>query len=589
MHESTTTPWTALYPPGVPSDLSAGMETMLDAWDRTLRRLGPDAPAVHFGNRTLTLGEIDTESDALAAALRDLGMRAGDNVAIQLQNDPQWLIALLAAWKNGGAAAAVNPMLREEELAHLLSDSRAGFLICLEELLPLYERIRDRVGTPGDTQADGGGEDQPADRTRDPSDVRTDLRAEDRTGIRAVITTSPADLGPVTAAAAGAPCAAADVHPWREIVTARRGDSVPRPPLTGDSLALLTYTSGTTGPAKGAMNLHRCVAHSARVFASWFSLDERDTVLGIAPLFHITGSVAGMGVTVLTGAPLVLLHRFDAGETLAAIERHGATFTVAAATAFVALLDHPDIRRRDLSSLTKTGSGGAAVGPALAERVRSATGWRIQGVYGMTETTSPTHICPPGQTPPVDPASGALSVGVPVPGALVRVVDAVTGVPLPPGGEGEITVRGPMVVPGYWNAPEESSYALRGGWLHTGDIGVMDERGWLFVVDRKKDLINAGGYKVWPREVEEVLYRHPAVREAAVVGVPDAYRGETVKAYITLVSGASATESEIIDFARERMAAYKYPRQVELLDDLPKTASGKLLRRALRDREEPTG
>ncbi|MFF6804513.1 AMP-binding protein [Streptomyces sp. NPDC012616] len=550
MQESTTTPWTALYPPGVPSDLSAGVETMLDAWDRTLTRLGPDAPAVHFGDRTLTLGQIDTESEALAAALRDMGMRAGDNVAVQLQNDPQWLIALLAVWKSGGAAVAVNPMLREDELAHLLSDSRARFLVCLEELLPLYEPIRDR------------------------------------TGVRAVITTTPADLDPTTTTKP--PSTAADVHPWREAVTTRRGALVPRPPLTGDSLALLTYTSGTTGPAKGALNLHRCVAHSAGVFASWFSLDERDTVLGIAPLFHITGSVAGMSVTILTGAPLVLLHRFDAGETLAAIERHGATFTVAAATAFVALLDHPDVRRRDLSSLTKTGSGGAAVSPALAERVQTATGWRIQGVYGMTETTSPTHICPPGHTPPVDPASGALSVGIPVPGAQVRVVDSVTGEPLPPGGEGEIAVRGPMVVPGYWDAPEESSYALRGGWLHTGDIGVMDERGWLFVVDRKKDLINAGGFKVWPREVEDVLYQHPAVREAAVVGVPDAYRGETVKAYITLVSGASATESEIIAFARERMAAYKYPRHVELLEDLPKTASGKLLRRALRHREEQT-
>lgn len=199
----------------------------------------------------------------------------------------------------------------------------------------------------------------------------------------------------------------------------------------------------------------------------------------------------------------------------------------------------------------------------------------------MTETTSPSTICPPGVSAPVEPESGALSVGVPVPGAEVVIVDD-NGVPLPCGSPGEITVSGPMVVPGYWNAPEESAFAVRDGVLFTGDIGVMHEDGWLFVVDRKKDLINAGGYKIWPREVEDVLYAHPAIKEAAVIGVPDEYRGETVKAVISLRRGAHADVAEVIAFCKERMAAYKYPRIIEILDDLPKNASGKILRRELR-------
>ncbi len=280
----------------------------------------------------------------------------------------------------------------------------------------------------------------------------------------------------------------------------------------------------------------------------------------------------------------MLLHRFDAARTLRAIQARGATFTVAATTAFIAMLDCPEVDRIELSSLAKVGSGGAPVSPATVDRVRAVTGWEIHGVYGLTETTSPTHIAPVDHPAPVDDQTGALSVGIPVPGAKVRIVDIESGEVLPAGVEGEIVVSGPMVVPGYWAAPEESAHAIRDGWLFTGDIGVMNEQGWLFVVDRKKDLINVSGYKVWPREVEDVLYEHPGVREAAVVGVPDPYRGETVKAYVTLVADASVTPEDLVDFARARMAAYKYPRIVEILTEMPKTASGKLLRRELRSR-----
>ncbi|HEY4022419.1 MAG TPA: AMP-binding protein [Pseudonocardiaceae bacterium] len=550
MNGPVDAPWTDLYPDGVRADQVGGAETMLAAWDSTLARLGPDSPAVHYFDRTLSLGEVDASAEALAASLQDLGLRAGDHVAVYVQNDPHWLITMLAAWKCGGAAVAVNPMLRERELAFVLSDSGARFLVCLDELYPIYDHVRDQID------------------------------------VEAVVITGPTNFGVRVKSSVPASWESADnVHYWYDLVTARWGTTAAHQPLTGDSVALLTYTSGTTGRAKGALNTHRGMVHSCRVYAAWFSLDEGDTVLGIAPLFHITGSVAGMGVTILTGAPLVLLHRFDAARTLQAIQARRTTFTVAAVTAFIAMLNCPDVDRYDLSSLTKVASGGAPVSQATVDRIRAATGWRVHGVYGLTETTSPTHLAPPDHPAPVDQRSGALSVGVPVPGARVRIVDVESGRPLAEGEEGEIVVSGPMVVPGYWAAPEESAHAIRDGWLFTGDIGVMTEPGWLFVVDRKKDLINAGGYKVWPREVEDVLYQHPAVREAAVVGVTDSYRGETVKAYVTLVPGASAAPAELIAFARERMAAYKYPRVVEILADLPKTASGKVLRRELRERQ----
>ncbi|MEW6112858.1 MAG: AMP-binding protein, partial [Thermodesulfobacteriota bacterium] len=252
------------------------------------------------------------------------------------------------------------------------------------------------------------------------------------------------------------------------------------------------------------------------------------------------------------------------------------------------LMNHADITKRNLSSFVKAYSGGAPVSNAMVDRFKELTGLMLHNVYGMTETNSPSHIVPLGQRAPVDPESGALSVGVPVPGAVSKIMDLDDHArELAAGEVGEIVNRGPMIIPGYWNKPEETANAIKDGWLYSGDVGKMDENGWFYVVDRKKDLIIASGYKVWPRDVEDVLYQHPAVREAAVVGVPDAYRGETVKAFVALKQGQenSVTPEEIIAFCKDRMAAYKYPRQVEIVAEIPKTLTGKFLRRALRDKE----
>ena len=357
--------------------------------------------------------------------------------------------------------------------------------------------------------------------------------------------------------------------------------------VSSSDIAYLTYTSGTTGRPKGAMNTHGNVAFSARVYQSMMQLDETDVVLGVAPLFHVTGEVAHSAVAALVGIPLVLYYRFDPGETLRLIERWKVTMTVAAITVYIALLNHPDIKKRNLSSFIKAYSGGAPVSEATVKQFEDLTGLYLHNVYGMTETTSPSHIVPWGKKAPVDKESGALSVGVPVPNSVIRIVDDEKGAAdLAPGAVGEIADRGPMVVPGYWQKPEETNEAIRDGWLFTGDVGKMDENGWFYVVDRKKDMIIASGFKVWPRDVEDVIYQHPAVREAAVVGIADEYRGETVKAYVALKDGMEKeiVPEDLISFCKSRMAAYKYPRQVEFVPEIPKTLTGKFLRRALRDK-----
>ena len=527
--------------------------SMLAAWEAHVES-HPEAESVHYFDQSLTVAQVDEASASMAAALQErASVVPGDRVAIYLQNDPQWLVTMLACWKCGAIPVATNPMLRGKELTELLADSGARVLVCLDSL---YD------------------------------DVVRQVRGA--TSLSTVITTHPLDLTP---GAKPPPAISSqwrdrrrfsDTLDWNDLLASFAGHTPFAPAPRPEDVAILTYTSGTTGRSKGAMNLHRGMVHSAGAYVDGCSLGTGDVIVGVAPVFHITGIVASLGVHILAGTPVVLLHRFDAAETLRAIEARRGTFMVAASTAYVALSSHPEVAGRDLATMTNALSGGAAVSRALVERVHAATGWTIRGVYGMTETTSPTHLAPAGSEPPVDADTGALAVGLPVSGAEVRIVDPNTGEEVRIGEPGEIIVRGPMVVPGYWNRPEETSAAIRAGWLHTGDLGKISDDGWLFVVDRLKDIINAGGYKVYPRDVEDVLCQHPAVREASVVGVPDEYRGETVKAFVSLLPGAHAESQELIDYCRARMAAYKYPRFVEILDDLPRTATGKLLRRGLR-------
>jgi long-chain acyl-CoA synthetase len=366
-----------------------------------------------------------------------------------------------------------------------------------------------------------------------------------------------------------------------EVVDRLRGRRLDDPHLGPDDVAVLGYTSGTTGPPKGAMVTHSNIVFNAGSYRDWVGLRPGDIVLGVAPLFHITGLVGHIAVAMLLPATLVLSYRFEPNTLLDTIRETRPTFTVGSITVFISLMNTDGISASDLDSLTKVYSGGAPIAPSTVDEFQARLGPYIHNIYGLTETTSPSHAVPYGARAPVDATSGALSVGVPIFNTVVRVVGE-DGADLPVGATGELVTAGPQVVAGYWRKPEETEGALAGGRLRTGDIGFMDADGWFFIVDRKKDQINVSGYKVWPREVEDVLYQHPSVREAAAVGVPDRYRGETVKAVVSLRAGRTVEPAELVAFCKERMAAYKYPRIVEILDDLPKTATGKILRRELR-------
>lgn len=547
-------PWLGLYQPGQPADIAPACGDALAMW-RGGAGSGTAAgrPFLYYFDTPVTGAVIDADSDALAAALAARGLRRGDRVALFLQNVPQFVIALLAAWKLGAIAVPVNPMLKERELRYVLADSGAKAIISLQDLWHATA-AQAVAGTQVTVAVTTSPLDYLAGEATPPPLL---------TGVVRTPTPGAADLGGLLREHAGERPAPVTLGP-------------------GD-VALLTYTSGTTGDPKGAMNTHGNVVFNACTFRDWMSLTPRDVVLGGAPLFHITGLIAHIAVGMLVPMPVVLGYRFEPATIIRLAELHRCTFTVMAITAFTALANDPAVASADLSSLTKAYSGGAPIAPSIVERFEREVGPYIHNVYGLTETTSPSHAVPFGRRAPVDQASGALSVGVPVYNTVVRILGD-DGQELPPGEVGEIATRGPMVVPGYWNRPDATERTLPGGELRTGDVGFMDGDGWFYLVDRKKDMIVASGYKVWPREVEDTLLRHPAVREAAVVGVPDAYRGETVWAYVSLRPGAAATPEELTEFCRGELAAYKYPRRVEVLADLPKTPTGKLLRRELRER-----
>jgi long-chain acyl-CoA synthetase len=553
----TARPWLEQYSSWVPADLAPPTASMIDRFEASARRR-PESAAICYFDRVISFAALDDYAMRFATLLAEWHVGPGDRVALYLQNVPQFVIALLGAWKRGAIVVPLNPMFRNQELAFHLHDSGADVLVCLEAL---YESCAREV-VP----------DSP---------------------VKHVLTTNEIDLLPDGAAANISILAASrkrrfpETRDLMDALAACPPDASARCAVGPDQVCSLGYTSGTTGQPKGAMATHANVAYNAEVYRVWMNLGDDDRVLGVAPLFHITGMVAHIAVALLAGIPLILYYRFDPAQTIQMIDRWRPTMTVGAITAFLALMHHPDAGRHDLSCLTRCYSGGAPIPPSAIDAFEKQFGVYIHNIYGLTESTSPTHAVPLGTRAPVDPESGALSVGVPVPGCDVRLLDlADPSRPAAPGTPGEFAVRGPMMVNGYWNRPEVSVHAFRDGYFLTGDVVMMDERGFFYVIDRKKDMIIVSGFKVWPRDVEDTLNQHPGVREAAVVGVPDEYRGETVKAFVSLKDGFrdSVTEQELIAFCKERMAAYKYPRVVELVEEVPKTVTGKFLRRLLRDR-----
>jgi len=527
-----TRPWLGQYG-DLPHRIVPPHATALDVVRAGVADVG-GRPFVRYRGRPLTALDVDAASDALAVELLERGIAAGDRIVLRLQTMPAAMLGMVAAWKLGAIPVWANPMYRASELGHIVRDSGARALLTIDDEC-------DDVVAP----------------------------AIEGSAVTVVITTD------------------ADDHSGSgELAVAierRLGERPPAFDASPDDVASLVYTSGTTGLPKGAMSLHRNVAFAVDAWREWVGLDAGDRLFAAAPVFHVTGLVTGLILPFRLGASVTMPYRFDAGEAIDAINEQQLTFTVTAITAFTAIMNHPSFSREKLRSLTKAYSGGAPIAPATAERWHEATGTTIRNCYGMTETSTLAICTPPAATPRVDAESGALSVGVPVSSTTTEIVDA-SGRPLAPGEIGELLVTGPQVTAGYWNRPAETAAAFDGPRLKTGDVGFMDEDGWFYIVDRSKDLIVASGFKIWPREVEDVLTRHEAIAEAAVVGIPDDYRGETPKAFLAMRPGKTVDRDELSTFCRRFLAAYKVPRHFEFVDELPKSASGKILRRELRPR-----
>lgn len=499
-------------------------------------RTYPEHVALTFYGRTMSYRQLFGAVRAFASALQANGLKQGDRFAIMLPNCPQFVIAYYGILMAGGIVTQINPMLVERELLFILKDSGAKGIIVLDA-------IHDRVKA-----------------------IQSD------SAVRLIITVSL-----LPSVETGTSALSFDAFLQKGMLKS------PRPVLIDpkEEVAVLQYTGGTTGRSKGAMlthyNLLANILQSYEFFKEETRLGEERT-LAVIPLFHVFGMTSCMNLSIYTGGSLILLPRFDIQEVLQTIQREKPTIFPGVPTIYVALSHFPNVESYGVDSIRICNSGSAPMPVNLLKVFEQKTGAMLLEGYGLSEASPTTHCNPPF----AERKPG--SVGIGLPSTSYRIVDELTGErEMPVGERGELIIRGPQVMKGYWNLPEETSRTLRDGWLYTGDIAQMDEDGYVYIVDRKKDMIIAGGYNIYPREIEEVMYDHPAVKEAAVIGVRDEYRGETVKAYIVLKDGVTATEEDIIAFCKKNLAPYKVPKLVEFREELPKTSVGKVLRRALRE------
>jgi fatty-acyl-CoA synthase len=534
----------AHWPPGVPKTLEVPRESV---YANLAARAAehPQRPAIDFYGTQVTYGELKREADALAGFLQQrCGIAKGDRVLLYLQNSPQFVIAYYAILRADAVVVPVNPMNRTEELRHYVEDAQARVAIVAQEL---YERIAplpvehvivatysDFVRTPGDLPI--------------PDFVR-----------------APRQPTPAIA--------------WRDAIAA---GLEPGPHRVGpDDLAVMPYTSGTTGKPKGCMHTHASVQATTVPYLHWRGDSGETVVLSALPMFHVTGMQAGMNAPIYRGATIVVLSRWDRDCAGMQIERAKVTTWSAITTMLVDFLSNPRLADYDLSSLRTLGGGGAAMPEALARKLEEVIGLPYVEGYGLSETMAPTHINPPHRPK-------RQCGGIPIFNTDARVIDPDTRRELGVNEVGEIVVHGPQVFKGYWrqDAATRDAFMEHDGkrFFRTGDLGYYDDDGYFFITDRLKRMINASGFKVWPAEVEAMLYAHPGIQEACVIGVPDGYRGETVKAVIVARQPGLKAE-DVIEWARTRMAAFKVPRLVQFVDQLPKTATGKILWRELQEQE----
>jgi long-chain acyl-CoA synthetase len=559
-----THPWIRHYEPGVPVHLEIPDQPLTWLLDRAASRY-PDRTALIYLGRRLSYAQFAQCAHGFALALQRLGVSKGDRVAIALPNIPQYPIAFYGALLAGAVVVPTNPLYTEREMQHQLADAGARVLVMLDTFYPVVRAVRRQ------------------------------------TALEHIILTSPADFLPPMPRALyplsqrrtrsnERPLTRKELHDdrslhvLRTLLVSHRGEDgdvlTPPVPMQAADLAVLQYTGGTTGLSKGAMLTHRNLLANAMQTRAWVpqAREGEEVMLCAAPFFHAYGLTVGMNFAMLAGASMVLIPRFKPKTVVKTIRRHHPTLFPGIPTMYLAIMREAGKRPEDLRSIKYCISGAAPLPAPVQADFEAITGGRLVEGYGLSEASPVTHCNP------LTEQCHTGTIGLPFPDVEAAIIDQETGEPIPAGEVGELVVRGPNVMQGYWNRPEETRQVFHKGWLRTGDLGKMDADGYFSIVERVKDVIIASGLKVYPREVEEVLFRHPAVAEAAVAGAPDAYRGETVAAFVVLKPGIEASEEtrqELLQYCRQELAPYKIPTILEFRQSLPKSLIGKVLRREL--------
>ncbi|SDK95776.1 long-chain acyl-CoA synthetase [Maridesulfovibrio ferrireducens] len=549
-------PWLDHYDPEVPKNLDFNNCPLFDYLDRTAEKW-PKRKAIEFQNWSITYEKLKNAAEVMAANLRKNGIKTGDRVALMLPNTPQMIISYWAVLKAGAVVTLTNPLYMETEIIHQMNDSGAQIIITLDMLWPKLQKLRDKL---------------PVRKyyiTRISDALKFPLKQ--LYNLKSLRDKHKPKI----------PYNGSSILKWETLLEGKETYSAPNiRPL--EDTALLQYTGGTTGLSKGCNVTHANLGANIQQFHAMLHKlgRQQEVVLGILPYFHIYGLTVCLNFSTSLGATMVPFPRYVPLDVLKAMHKLKPTLFPGAPSLYISLLQQKELAKFDIASIKYCLSGSSPMPVEAIQQFNSVFGSTIVEGYGLTEASPVTHLNP------LDGTKKAGSIGVPLPGTDAAIVDMEVGsLHLPPGKMGELIVRGPQVMKGYYNKPDETAGALRNGWLYTGDIAYMDEEGYFYIVDRKKDMIISSGYNIYPREVDEILYEHPKIQEAVTVGLPHKTRGEVIKVYIVLKEGQSMDRTEVIAYCREKLAGYKVPRKVEFRKELPKTMVGKVLRRALREEE----
>ncbi|MGF9975700.1 AMP-binding protein [Viridibacillus arvi] len=550
--------WLSNYPDNIPTSLEYETIPLQEYLTRASSKT-PSKVAIHFMGKDITYKELYESSLKFANYLVSIGIEKGDRVAIMLPNCPQGVIGYFGVLYAGGIVVQTNPLYTEREIEYQMKDSGAKVILSLDILYPRIAKVIK------DTHLEHVIITAIKDYLPFPKNLVYPFIQKKQYGFKVTVEHSGSN------------------HLFTEIMRVSTTEPIALNFNIEEDIALLQYTGGTTGYPKGVMLTHKNLIANVQMCSVWMSecIPGEEVIMGVLPFFHVYGMTTVLLLSVMRGDKMVLLPKFDVETTLKTIQKQKTTLFPGAPTLYIGLLNHPDIAKYNLSSIKACMSGSAPLPIEVQDKFEKITGGKLVEGYGLTETSPVTHCNFIWHNERVKG-----SVGVPWPNTDAAILQVDSTEPLPIGEIGEIAVKGPQVMKGYWNRPEDTEMAMRDGWFLTGDLGYMDDKGYFYVVDRKKDIIIAGGFNIYPREIEEVLYEHEAVQECVALGVPDPYRGETVKALIVLKEGMKVTEEEFNKYCRENLAAFKVPRIYEFRNELPKTAVGKILRRTLQDEDK---